>query len=110
MMIQKKVIFFKDAANTATSTSCFNGSADTLALSIKGILNSGSVYIEGHNGDDWISLAAVNLTNFSVSRKGLVETGIYEISILSVRELRCRIEEISGSVTIEGELISSSEV
>lgn len=107
MMIQKRVVFCKDAAEAGIFTSCFNTSADTLALTVKG---SGLFFIEGRNGEDWFSLAAINLTNFSISKDGIIESGIYEIGILSIRELRCRIEKVTESATIEGELINSLEI
>lgn len=110
MIIQQKVIFFENTFDSSVSRSYFNNSADVLTLSVDGDFSNGLFFIEGRNHGDWVTLAAINLSDLSIQVNGITKTGLYEVGVLSVRELRCRIEQIQGSVTIAGELISSGEV
>ena len=77
----------------------------------KNIEFGGAVRIEGRNrhGGDWVSLAGISLKDFSVARDGFTSAGLYEIGIVGVREIRARIDEVSGNVALSGQIISTEE-
>lgn len=110
MVIQKNIEFFK-GMNTPTVSKTFpNATGDILSLQISGDF-SGVVHLEGRNNrnGDWVSLAGINLSDFSVARNGFTASGMYEIGIVGIRELRGRIESTSGNVSMFGQIISTEE-
>lgn len=102
----------KFANNTRTpivSKTFFNAHGDVLSLQIDGA--DGVYHIEGRSNPkgEWVSLAGINLNDFSAVKGGFKTAGIYELGIGSIRELRARIESTSGNVTIFGQIISMEE-
>ena len=111
MIIQKNVDFFKSMDTPSVSKTYPNSQSDVLSLQISGSFTSGKFHIEGrnHRGGDWVSLAAINLSDFSAVRGGFTQAGMYEIGIVGIREIRARIESVSGEVTMFGQIISTEE-
>lgn len=112
MIIQNNTVFFKNASDSGVSNSVFNTASDVLSLQIDGDFASGTFFIEGRNRihGEWYPLAAVDLSNFTLYRNGLTSPGLYEFGVVSIREIRARIEEISGgAVTISGQFIATEE-
>ena len=111
MIIQKNLEFFKNANTPAESKIFSNSSADTLTVQVSGDFTNGLFFIEGRNnsGGDWCSLAAIDLSSFMPVRTGFTKPGIYEIGIAGVREVRARVVNISGKVSIFGQMISMEE-
>lgn len=109
MVIQKNCDFVTNLNSPIVSKIYPNAQGDILTLQISG--SDGQYYLEGrnHSEGDWVSLAGINLTNFSVTREGFTQAGIYEISIIGIRELRVRVESTEGYVTIFGQIISTEE-
>ena len=111
MIIQKKITFCEDQTAPFTSQTFFNPLSDVLTLQIDGSFTNSLIKIEGRSesSKNWVSLAGINLTNFSVAKNGIKSAGLYEFGIIGIREIRVNIEEISGSVTISGQLINAEE-
>lgn len=109
MIILKNCEFVKNSNAPIISSTFSNAAGDILSLQISGA--SGLFHIEGrnHRNGDWVPLAGISLTNFAVTREGFTQSGMYEIGIGGVRELRARVESVDGSVTIFGQIISTGE-
>lgn len=110
MIIQKNIEFLKGMSTPTVSRTFPNSAGDILAIQISGDFG-GAVRIEGrsrHNGD-WVSLAGISLKDFSVARDGFTSAGLYEIGIVGVREIRARIDEVTGNVALSGQIISTEE-
>ena len=109
MVIQKNCEFLKNSNTPIVSKEFPNASGDILSLQITG--DDGLYHLEGRNNrnGDWVSLAGVNLSDFSAIRGGFTKAGIYEIGIIGIRELRVRVERVSGSVSVFGQIISAEE-
>ena len=110
MVIQKNCEFIKNSDSPAVSKVFRNATGDALALQISGA--DGSYIVEGRNNSqlDWVALGGINLTDFSAVKGEFSKVGIYEIGIVGIRELRVRVEETSGLVSIFGQIISTEEV
>lgn len=111
MIIQKNADFFK-GMNTPTVSKTFpNSQSDVLSLQIGGDFSAGLFHIEGRNHRDgeWVSLAGIDLSDFSPVRGGFTKPGMYELGIVGIREIRARIESVSGNVTMFGQIISTEE-
>ena len=109
MVIQKNCEFLKKNSTPIVSQVFPNATGDTLTLQITGA--DGVYHLEGRNSrhHDWVSLAGINLSDFSAVRGGFTKAGMYEIGIMGVRELRVRVESIMGEVSIFGQIMSSEE-
>lgn len=110
MVIQKNAEFFK-GMNTPTVSKTFpNSQSDVLSIQIDGNF-TGLIHVEGrnHRGGNWISLAGIDLSDFSAVRGGFTKPGMYEIGIVGIREIRARIESVSGDVSMFGQIISTEE-
>ena len=109
MVIQSNCKFIENAEAPIVSKTFFNTVGGILALQVDGA--KGAYFIEGRNAStgDWYPLAAINLSDFSVKREGIDEPGVYEIGIISIRELRARVESTRGRVSIVGQIISAEE-
>lgn len=109
MIIQKNCDFIIDSSEPKTSKSFSNSQSDVLTLSVSGA--NGVYYLEGRNSNrtEWVSLAGVNLNDFSVAKGVITAPGIYEYGVVGIRELRVRVESAEGPVTILGQLISTEE-
>lgn len=110
MVIQKNCEFLKNSNTPIVSKVFSNASGDILSLQITG--DDGVYHVEGRNNrkGDWVSLAGVSLSDFSAIRGGFTKPGLYEIGIIGIRELRVRVESVSGSVTVFGQIISAEEI
>lgn len=111
MVIQKNCEFIKKNSSAPIISSVFsNTSGDTLTLQISGA--DGVYHLEGRNNKkgDWTSLAGIDLSDFSAVRGGFTKAGIYELGIVGIREMRVRVESVSGTVSIFGQIISVEEV
>ena len=109
MVIQKNCDFVKNTSAPIVSKVFPNASGDALTLQINGA--EGVYYLEGRNNSkgDWFPLAGINLSDFSPTRGKFTKTGLYEIGIAGVRELRVRVEVAYGEVSIFGQIISMGE-
>lgn len=109
MVIQKNCEFATNATTPIVSKVFPNATGDTLTLQITGA--NGIYHLEGRNTTKggWVSLAGINLSDFSAVRGGFTKEGIYEIGIVGIRELRFRIESVSGNVSAFGQIISTEE-
>lgn len=110
MVIQKNCEFLKNSNTPIVSKVFPNASGDILSLQITG--DDGVYHVEGRNNrnGDWVSLAGVSLSDFSAIRGGFTKPGLYEIGIIGIRELRVRVESVSGNVTVFGQIISAEEI
>ena len=110
MVIQKNIEFLKGMSTPTVSKTFPNSTGDILSIQISGDF-SGAAYIEGRNRreNDWVQLAGISLSDFSVARNGFSKAGMYEIGIVGIRELRARIDGVEGNVTIFGQIISTEE-
>ena len=111
MIIQKTITFCKNQTSPLISNSYFNSLSDVLDIQINGVFNSGLIKVEARNisNGDWVSLAGINLSDFSIAKNGITKSGLYEFSVVGAREIRINVEEISGEVTVHGQLISTEE-
>ena len=109
MVIQKNCEFVTDSSTPIVSKVFPNATGDALTLQITG--TDGVYHLEGRNNrqGEWVSLAGINLSDFSAVRGGFTKAGMYEIGIMGVRELRVRVESTLGSVSIFGQIMSSEE-
>ena len=109
MIIQKNCEFVKNSNTSIISKIYPNSNGDILALQISGA--NGVYHLEGRNNsnNDWVSLAGINLSDFSAVRGNFTKAGLYEIGIVGVRELRVRVESVEGEVSIFGQIISTEE-
>lgn len=109
MVIQKNCEFIKNSSTPIVSKVFPNSTGDILTLQISGA--DGLYYLEGrnHSKNDWVSLAGINLSDFSAVRDGFTKAGMYEIGIVGVRELRVRVESTLGKVSLFGQIISTEE-
>ena len=109
MVIQKNCEFVTDSSTPIVSKVFPNATGDTLTLQITGA--DGVYHLEGRNSrhHDWVSLAGINLSDFSAVRGGFTKAGMYEIGIMGVRELRVRVESTMGTVSVFGQIMSSEE-
>lgn len=109
MVILKNCEFLSHENSPIVSKVFPNVGGDVLALNIQGA--DGVFHLEGRAGRtaEWISLAGINLSDFSAVSGGFKKAGLYELGIVSVREMRVRIESASGDVSITGQIISSQE-
>ena len=109
MVIQKNCEFLKNSNTPIVSKVFPNASGDILSLQITG--DDGVYHIEGRNNrnGDWVSLAGISLSDFSAIRGGFTKSGLYEIGIIGIRELRVRVESVAGNVTVFGQIISAEE-
>lgn len=113
MVIQDNIKFAREETAPGLSNTFFNGTSDVLSLEITGTFTSAVVMIEGRISTfgDWVPLAAVSLSDYSAYKNGITAPGIYEISIISIRELRLNIASIEGGdINVIGQLISSEEM
>ena len=110
MVIQSNCSFVDNADTPIVSKTFVNGQGDVLSLQIDGA--NGVYYIEGRNNKDgdWVSIAGINISDFSPCKNGFTKAGLYELGIIGIREIRARIAETSGTVSIFGQIISSGEV
>lgn len=111
MIAQKNFIFYKDAVAPGLPKEAFNNiSSEIIAVEISGDFSDGVFVFEGKtnlNSSEYTPLAAVNLTDFSVSST-VSKKGIYEIGIEGVQVFRVRIESISGgAATIFGRVLKT---
>ena len=112
MIIQSNINFVKDIDTPTVSKPSFNHNSDTLSIQVSGDFTSGLIHIEGrmNKAGNWVSLAGINLNDFNAVRNGITKAGLYEFSVVSVRELRARVEAISGGkVSVFGSIISTEE-
>lgn len=109
MIIQKNCEFVKNSNQPIISKPFPNASGDMLTLQISGA--DGVYHLEGRNkaSNDWVSLAGINLGDFTAVTGGFKTAGIYEMGIAGIRELRVRIESVNGEVSIFGQIISTEE-
>lgn len=113
MIIQKSINFFQNMAEAGVSEVFTNSQADVMSLQINGELGGGSIILEGRNSsqNEWVPLAGINLSNFTISKDGFTSEGLYELGITSVRQLRARAENVDlANVNVLGLLISTVEV
>jgi hypothetical protein len=96
MIIQKNLDFFKDMSAPTVSKTFPNAASDVLSLQIDGELQGGKIYIEGRNRStgNWVALAGVNLSNFTPVRGVFTASGLYEIGVVGIREIRARAEGV----------------
>lgn len=109
MIIQSNCKFF-DNTNTPTVSKTFqNAAGDVLSLQIFGA--DSVIHIEGRNSmrGDWVPLAGINLSDFSIAKGTYTKSGLYEIGIEGVRMIRARLESTSGNVSAMGQIISTGE-
>lgn len=111
MIIQKKIIFCDNQTAPFISPANFNPLSDILSIQVDGDFSDALIKLEGRsNGSNpWVSLAGINLSDFSVAKKGISKPGLYEFGVIGIREFRVNIEQINGSVTISGQLINAEE-
>lgn len=109
MVIQKNCEFVKNSSTPIVSKVFPNATGDALTLQITGA--DGVYYLEGRNNSrlDWVTLAGIDLSDFSAVRGGFTKAGLYEVGVMGVRELRVRVESTQGQVSIFGQIISSEE-
>lgn len=109
MVIQRNCDFISNTSSPIISKPFFNSTGDILALQITGA--DGQYVLEGRNSTshNWAVLAGINLSDFSVAAGGFSKEGLYEIGIVGVREMRVRVVETSGEVSITGQIISTEE-
>lgn len=109
MVIQKNCEFVKNSSTPIVSKIFPNAAGDTLSLQISGA--DGLYHLEGRNNSnhEWVSLAGINLHDFSATRGGFTKAGLYEVGIVGVRELRVRVENVLGNVSVFGQIISTEE-
>ena len=109
MVIQKNCEFVTNSSTPIVSNVFPNATGDTLTLQIKGA--EGLYHLEGRNNSkyEWVSLAGISLSDFSAVRGGFTKPGLYEVGVVGIRELRVRVESISGNVSIFGQIISTEE-
>ena len=109
MVIQKNCEFVTNSNTPIVSKSFPNSTGDVLTLQISGA--NGIYHLEGRNNlkNDWVSLAGINLSDFSAQRNGFTKAGLYEIGIVGIRELRVRVEKAEGNVSVFGQIISTEE-
>lgn len=112
MVIQNKAQFFEDVNTSKTSKIFVNPLADVLDLQVQGEFSAVELVIEGRLNKDseWVSLAGINLSDFSIAANGLTKKGIYEFSVIGVREVRARVSNLNGTISVFGYFISSEEV
>lgn len=110
MVIQSNCNFVEKTNTPIVSKPFVNSQGDVLALQISGA--TGVFHIEGrnHRNGDWVSLAGINLTDFTPVRNGFTKPGMYEIGIVGIRELRARVESVNGKVSMFGQIISTGEI
>lgn len=114
MQPTKNWVFYKNASSTSTAENMapfVNITNDVLAVEISGDA-SFVVKMQGRadiqNGGQWEDLAAIKLSDFSVSNE-LKQTGVYEIGIEGLQEVRANITSISGgSISILGRAVNTA--
>ena len=109
MVIQKNCNFITNATSPAESKVFSNATGDVLTLQISGA--DGVYKLEGrnHSQGDWVPLAGIDLSNFSMIKNGFSKAGLYEVGIIGIRELRATVESLQGAVNIFGQIISTEE-
>ena len=109
MVVQKNCSFVTNVNAPIVSKVFPNSTGDTLSLQITGA--NGKYYLEGRNNNklDWVPLAGINLTTLSVHRGEFTTAGLYSVDVSSVREIRARVEETEGIVSLFGQIISMEE-
>lgn len=85
MVIQKNCEFIMDSNTPTVSREFSNATGDVLTLQIYGA--KGLYHLQGRNTfkGDWVSLAGINLSDFSAVRDGMTEPGIYEFGVVGIR-------------------------
>ena len=109
MQTIKNWVFYKDASATSTSADMkpyVNVQADLLAVEVSGTATSMTIKMQGRsnneNNNEWFDLACVDATTFDV-KQSISSTGIYNVAIDGIKEVRANITAVSGgSVTIFG--------
>ena len=111
MIIQKKITFCNNQTAPFISNVYFNPLSDVLSIQVDGDFSEAIIKLEGrsNNTNLWVSLAGINLSDFSVAKKGISQPGLYEFGVIGIREFRINVEQINGSVTISGQLINAEE-
>lgn len=109
MVIQSNIKFVEHAKTPIVSRSFFNSTGDVLALQISG--GPGSVRLEGRTRKeaDWMNLAGINLADFTVAKGEFTQAGLYELSIIGIREMRVKVDSVEGEISVFGQIISSEE-
>lgn len=112
MVIQKNCHFIDNKTTPMVSKHYSNASSDVLEVQVDGDF-TGLIKVEGrlrHHGT-WVSLAGINLSNFTSVSEGIDAPGLYEFSVIGIREIRVNVETLAGgAISVYGQLISSEEV
>lgn len=110
MVVQSNCTFVENANTPIVSKTFINSQGDVLSIQICGA--TGVFHLEGRTNKDaeWVSLAGIDLSDFSAHKGGFTKPGMYELGIIGVRQLRARVESTTGDVSIFGQIISSGEV
>lgn len=112
MVIQKNCHFIDNKTTPMVSKHYSNASSDILDVQVDGNF-MGLIKVEGrlHQHGAWVSLAGINLSNFASANDGIKAPGLYEFSVIGVREIRVNVESLAGgAISVYGQLISSEEV
>lgn len=107
--------FYKNATAASTEdnmTPFINMTGDVMSVEVRGAATF-TLKLQGRtdllNGGVWEDLAAIKLSDFSVSTE-IKQTGIYEIGIEGLQEIRANITSISGGdLTVLGRAVNTGK-
>lgn len=109
MVIQSNIKFIDKANSPMVSKIFSNSTSDLMSLQISG--GPGKVILQGRidKNMDWVTLSGIDVSNYTIVKDQFTKSGIYEISIIGIRQLRAILESSSGEISVLGQLISSEE-
>jgi len=107
-------VFYRERSSTSTSGDMkpyVNVQSDLLAVEISGTASSMTIKMQGRannqNNSEWFDLACIEAKTFDVV-ESISATGIYNVDISGVKEVRANITAISGgNVTIFGRTVNT---
>lgn len=107
-------IFYEDHSTASTPADMkpyINVQADVMSVEVSGTATSFVVKMQGRankeNNDTWFDLFTINLSNLNVGTD-MSSTGVYEITLEGIKEVRANISSISGgSLTVFGRAVNT---
>lgn len=99
MNIPANITMIDGATEEAISNVFVNNNCGAVALQITGSYTSATVLVEGIvnlNSNSWVSLGAIELSEFAPDSNGLTEKSIYQVGIEGIPRVRIHVTNVSG--------------
>lgn len=93
------VLMLDTVTSAATSSVYTNNLCDACSIQISGTFTSAVVYVQGKLNpdiDDWVNIAVIDLSNYTVDSDGISNKKLYEVGIDGVQFVRINAATVTG--------------